>query len=541
MPASYSQDVPGTLRPGQIEKQFEKRPRPKADQPSAVQVDKVPLPEPPAEMFEQKFQLTKLSFDGATVFDQDELLEESGAQTGVESSIGDLYVYANNLTRYYRSKGYVLARVIVPEQSIQDGAAALRVFEGYIDRIEYSAEGHVPGDRIKGMLDRILEVRPVNISDLERYLLLVNDLDGVFASGTLVQGSELGASTLVVGLNFYKFDVGAGADNRASEAFGTYRFRLEGDINSVFGGYQTAGIFASLNKELKFLRLAYDQPIGTDGASAFVIGTITRSEPELAALVDPLATDSDRLIFGIEYPIHRSRSSNLAIRSTFTLHHDETEFANIKLSENKVRPLRLGIRYDLYDKYRGVNLVDFEVSKGLPILGASDSDFDETSPPNADFNFTKLNWYLARLQYFGGSGWSMLLAFEGQYAFDVLPTSEGYAWGGEFIGRAYDPSELFGDSGLGVKAELRYLQDYNGFFKRLEPYLFADAGRSDRRDPAPGVDNRESASSAGAGLRFDFAGGFTGYLEVAKPLTKEVNLEGNKDARVFGAISWRFF
>ena len=125
-------------------------------------------------------------------------------------------------------------------------------------------------------------------------------------------------------------------------------------------------------------------------------------------------------------------------------------------------------------------------------------------------------------------------------AFDPVLNSEGYGYGGELFGRGYDPSELFADSGVGLKLELRYLFTGAGILSSTEPYAFYDIGYVRNKDEVVGVERSDSAASAGAGLRFDFGQSISGYIEVAKPLTREVLAEGNKDARAFDAITYSF-
>jgi hemolysin activation/secretion protein len=72
------------------------------------------------------------------------------------------------------------------------------------------------------------------------------------------------------------------------------------------------------------------------------------------------------------------------------------------------------------------------------------------------------------------------------------------------------------------------------------PYVFYGIGAVCQRDPQPGEDRRTSAANVGAGVRVTGERGFSGYLEVAKPLTKVVTEEGDRNARVFVAVQLAF-
>ena len=72
------------------------------------------------------------------------------------------------------------------------------------------------------------------------------------------------------------------------------------------------------------------------------------------------------------------------------------------------------------------------------------------------------------------------------------------------------------------------------------PYAFYGIGVVWHRNPQPGQDARSAAANVGAGVRVTGERGFSGYLEVAQPLTKIVTEEGNKRARVFVAVQLAF-
>ena len=61
-----------------------------------------------------------------------------------------------------------------------------------------------------------------------------------------------------------------------------------------------------------------------------------------------------------------------------------------------------------------------------------------------------------------------------------------------------------------------------------------------RQRSSGGLAAKQSATSAGLGLRFDAGRRVTGYVEVAKPLTRVVAAEGNRDARAYAGLSLRY-
>ncbi|MEP4486888.1 MAG: POTRA domain-containing protein [Halioglobus sp.] len=539
--ATYAQRIPGTIRPGQIERQFEGRKSPQAVEPAQKGRKEMPLPQTPAGADEIRLFVKDIQLDGATVYATGDLRHLYQEQLGKELTLADIYAIANSVTRKYRGDGYVISQVMVPEQDVEGGVVRLQVLEGFIDKVDVRGELVDGSDYVQRLLDHITQEKPVHIQTVERYMLLVNDIDGIYAQSTLVPGDQLGSSTLVVDVSRDTFDALVGIDNRGSDFLGPVRGRLEMDFNTLFSSYSSLGAFVSStgNDELNFGSLTFQSRLGDNGMRLMANGSIVRSEPDQGVQLRGLENNSESGLIALSYPLVRTRSHNVTLNGQFSYYDGDVDLLGIKIGEDRVRSLRLGLTWDLFDQYGGVNIVDASLSQGLDILDASDPDDDIVSRLDADVEFTKANLYAARLQSVT-TNFTVLAALDGQYAFDTLLSSEGYGYGGELFGRGYDPSELFGDSGAGFKLELRYLLNSGGWISKAEPYTFWDIGYVRNKTQVFGQDRSESAASAGGGMRLNLGNSIAGYVEIAKPLTREVLAEGNKDARIYGAVSYRF-
>ena len=146
------------------------------------------------------------------------------------------------------------------------------------------------------------------------------------------------------------------------------------------------------------------------------------------------------------------------------------------------------------------------------------------------------DFQLLRLQYSQltrvREQWLVRLDVFGQHSSYVLPDAERYKIGGERLGRGFEVTQIAGDQGIGAKAELRR-EFASANWGRPSVYAFYDVGAAWKQDSR----EEESASTSGLGFALDYQR-WTGYLEVAKPLT-HADVEGEKDARVFAEISMR--
>ena len=120
-------------------------------------------------------------------------------------------------------------------------------------------------------------------------------------------------------------------------------------------------------------------------------------------------------------------------------------------------------------------------------------------------------------------------AVQGQYAFTPLLSPEECGYGGKDVGRAFDPSEITGDSCWSVISELRFDPGLpKSVLTQTQFYAFADYGRVYRIAPSAGTPSQNDGASAGVGIRLGTEK-FNTDLSVAKPL--------------FGraADGWRYF
>jgi len=534
--------LPGTVQPGQIERQFEKPPEPRA-KPAEITIPDTGQ-KPPANADAVRFVLNRLTVDGVTVYSAETLRAVYEDSLGKEITLAEIYRIANALSSKYRNDGFILSQVIVPAQAVEGGVVRLQAIEGYVANVRIEGENAALRERIGRYAENIKATRPLTAAALERYLLLINDLPGVVARAILSSArTEPGASDLVLQMSRRSVTGGVSVDNRGSKAQGPRRFLGDVDLHSLFGGQSRTGLkfVTTGDKELRFLALSHDQLIGTEGAKFGIAASVVKSKPEELAIIPlDLVTSSSTVTLAYSYPVIRSRVQNLYLRGAVSAFNSKTEIFGVQDTEDRVRPLRLGLTYDRADALGGVNIVDAEFSQGLRAFGASNNGDPFLSRPNGKMDFSKLTLYAARTQPLPAN-WSVLAAVNAQHAFTDLLASELFGFGGEQFGRGYDPSELLGENGMALKLELRYSGTVPGEVPAsYMAYGFYDVGEVRQRTVVPGVDAPQSAASAGLGVRLNVGRHLSGVVEFAQPLTKIVAQENDRKARIYAGIAIRF-
>ena len=108
-------------------------------------------------------------------------------------TVAELFTAANELEQTYARRGYVLARVIVPPQTITaNGPIHILVIDGFIEDVDLS---RVPL-RLRGLVHQRLEPligrRHLSQAVLERHLLLSGELGGLRLRSALKRGRSSG-------------------------------------------------------------------------------------------------------------------------------------------------------------------------------------------------------------------------------------------------------------------------------------------------------------------------------------------------------------
>ena len=552
----FAQDLPTTVQPGRIEKQFEEPSKPKSQLEPVIPEDQGAAPL--AETEQVRFVLSGLMVEGATVYADAEFLPLYEDLLGEEVSVDDIRRVARAIGAKYRGDGYILSQAKVPAQRIRDGIVRIQVVEGYIN--EVIIDGEIAGREslLEAFARKITASRPLRGDTLERYLLLADDLPGMTAKAVLTPSvDQPGASDLVLFVEHKGIDHSYGFDNRGTRFVGPFQFSGRIAVNSFLGLYEQTSaraIFATEPEELRFIQLIHSETLGSEGTKIIMAYNVTRSRPGFTLETQNAQSDNQELTFILSHPIIRSRSENFSIKGSFIWKKNLTDFQNLALFDDRLRIVSAGVSYDVVDRFRGVNLIEFEVSQGLDIFNASESGSNdgvdpELSREHGKSDFFKITANASRLQSLAVvlPGLNLLGAVSGQFSGSQLLSSEEFGFGGAEFGRAYDSSEIVGDHGAAGKIELQFGRSpVAEFVTDYQFYAFYDYGmvwRINASDLGTNGKVSESAASAGLGVRFNVTENLSGYIEVDTPLTRAVGAEGLDDAgepRVFFSVGARF-
>lgn len=514
-----AQQLPATTDPGRLQERFEREPETKRG---------IDLPEfgvgregVPDTLKTIRVTIASVRIEGAHAIPEGQLQARIRGYLGHEIAGADIFEMARVLTAAYRGAGYLLSYALVPPQTLVDGKLTLRVIEGYVAEVRIEGEPSLAA-KLARIGEQIKASRPLNVSVLERYLLIANDLPGVKIRSVFSPSREPGAADLTMVATVDRLQGFASLDNYGSKYLGRNQLTVGATANQLFdAGSQLRILWAgSEHSSLSYGQLSFSQAVGREGfrIGASVSAAETRPGDTLKAF--DIRGRAKAISLTLSYPFLRSRNSSLTGRGGFDRRHVVTDVLGVRIIDDEIRTLRFGGNYFALDALGGFNRLDLDLSRGIGGTRESDS---LKSRADGDSRFGKLAFDYERVQPFGNN-LSLTFGLGGQRASRALLSSEQFAIGGRRFGRAYEPAELVGDHGIAFRMEPAYrnaMPANPGV--SYQAYGFYDAGKvwSEGRR-MPGVPSARSLASAGFGLRVNAGTNFAMSLEAAWPLTRPI-------------------
>ncbi len=437
-----------------------------------------------------KVKVAKIMVTGMTVVTQEELAKILAGYEGKTLTFVELNQLTGDISKYYRDRGYLLARAYLPKQEIKDGKLEVAVLEGKIDKVEVNLD---EAKRLKrAQVDKLIANLKKEVvakdSKLERALLLLNDLPGVNVSSTLTPGSTVGAADLLLKVKESRLFTGSvDVDNFGNRYTGIYRAGGSLNVNDLSGyGDQLSLRGQTGGSGLLLGRVGYNIPVGGYGTKVGL--SYSNMVYELGKDLEILGYEGNSNVLGayVAHPFVRSRRTNLYGTLGYDYKQMEDEARSIIINDRQVNVVNVGLNGDWRDGIGGgaVNAAGLSLSMGnLDIQDAQALATDtwaSYSPlaagPRTDGSFNKIRYNLSRMQYLTPS-LSAFASLQGQIASGNLDSSEKFSLGGPYGVRAYPQGEAAADEALLVNLELRWDLPLGTKYGIPQLVFFYDFGR----------------------------------------------------------------
>lgn len=367
---------------------------------------------------------------------------------------------ADVVTKYYRSKGFPIARAYIPSQQIGNGLINIAIVEGRFGAIEIKNDSPVSDERIRQTIAQNFCPgvncigKVIKDDSFERGLLLLRDYPGLAVKTYQKPGQISGYSNLFIEASETKAQVyGLSVDNYGIPATGTSRLNFSADLNGFYtdGDQLSMSLATTTTTATRTGGISYNVPWGYKGLR--VGGAFARNQYRLGGAYTPLQSYgiSGALSTYALYPLVRTLNRSLFIRGSFEMSsYTNTVGASNSIAKGNANAIRIGFNGDSVDSWGGggYTAYGFVISQGY-VSGVSSND------PSAG-RYGKFTYSLARQQALKGP-MTLYGSLSGQVGNKNLPGSEQTGIGGPSSVRGYS-GEAGGSTGASASIELRYTQ-----------------------------------------------------------------------------------
>jgi len=298
----------------------------------APEIPSVQPPETPAFPKDaEKLSFVLLGFDIEGEFDEFVATsrELAAPLIGKRVTVAQVFDFATQLQAAYVRAGYLLARVVVAPQELNERARVkIQVIDGFVERIDVSALPPALRNRVGATLEPLFHKRHLTERELERRLLLASDTPGTPGAqlrSTFAAGEEIGGSVLIVTGSYRPVILSGYTDNAMPVTFGTLQSVALLGLNSVLGmgesitvsttGYPSRD-FATEFPTRRFLQGSLVFPVGIDGLKFLIAGTDGRTTPRVDLLAQTQGIFRQNT-FVLAYDAVKSRDFQLTFSGRF--------------------------------------------------------------------------------------------------------------------------------------------------------------------------------------------------------------------------------
>lgn len=425
--------------------------------------------------------------------------------------VSEIFAAAAELESGLAEAGLVLARVVIPAQTLNDGGRLrLAMVDGFVEAVDVSAAPAALQPRLAALTAPLVGQRGVTLSQIERRLLIAGDTYGLALGSALAAGGQPGGTVIMLDPQFRSTTGFVALDNGLSRGLGRLNAAAGAEFNGWLGMGEVVYLRASGHPggnwigdlpQQRTLSLGAVLPLGHDGLTFGV--ELTRSQTRNGAVTAGSASDFRRASLRLFYPLIRGSTRNLALRGALDLQDDRQDLLTlagpIGISQDRSRVLRLGADGDLLLGGAGLRLGG---TLSLGLGGRVGTLALPLSRAGAAPRFAKLELNLG-WQRGLGDNWALAVNGRAQVAGgQALLSGEQFGIGGLGALSAFDQGGLSGDSGWLLRAELARGHETAAFGQPLmiSPYVFGAAGAVHLARPQFGEFSRTAAASIGIGV-----------------------------------------
>ncbi len=464
------------------------------------------------------------------------LIRDQRRRRGV--TLGMVEAVADTITRYYRERGFILAKAYIPEQRVRDGVVNLTLLLGNLGEVKVHNNHRYTKETITQIFEHNIN-KPVKADVIEEKLFFVNDLPGLSAQAFFEPGSQVGDTKLSINvLDEDLFSSNLRFDNHGSENTGEYR--MYADVywsNPVgFGDQLHMGLLATMDPSNSLYgSLHYGIPVFNQKGK-WTVGGSTNDFISNSITGFSVTGTSTVVNTSLNFILQRSRVQNysLELRASEVATDIEQEIVqrgsdianpNTNTSaqgdlDSQVRNIDLVFNFDvLLEKIRALHQGGMRITYGEFIDGQGANQKKNQTIFAANYSFLKfVKFPFTNVQT------RAVFKLSGQYAEGSVPSISQFGLAGPNKMRALSINQYNADAGIYGAVDWVFnwpkslSWDFGGekLSDMLQPYVFYEAAYGDASPPVSGEGTWLGVTDIGLGLKFAMKNSFRASFNYAK-------------------------
>ncbi|MDJ5403724.1 ShlB/FhaC/HecB family hemolysin secretion/activation protein, partial [Salmonella enterica] len=383
-------------------------------------------------------------------------------------SFADLQAMTDAVTQHYRNRGVLLARAILPPQTIKDGVLKIEIIPGKYDSASLSNTSALRDSQATRMASVLAPTGSVvTKAALERMALVLGEVPGVDAQVALKSGSLRGTSapdiTLVPGKRFGGY---VGLDNQGDPTTGRSRVMAGMYANELLGyGDQLRVDLLDAYEKSNLFNGSIDYSLLAGGYGTRVGVNYSHLNYHYNFLQQGFNGYSDNWGLYVTHPWIRTARARVDVRAeggqqSLTDKYPAGLYGSTGTEGRKQVSLgSLSVAGSVADVPGGVTGFSVKGTTGnLNYRNDTARDMGFSRELGSSGHFARLNWALNHDQQVWGP-FSVYTGVNGQMANHNLDSSQKYLLGGPGAVRAYDIGAGSVDNGTVATGEVRWKHD----------------------------------------------------------------------------------
>jgi len=483
------------------------------------------------------------------------LIRDQRIKRGI--TLGQIESIADKITRFYRERGFILAKAYIPKQEVRDGVVTLTLLLGMLGSVDINNNVLYAASTIKSGFESLI-TKPVTSASIEENLYLINDFPGIVVNGFFEPGYQVGDTKLNINVKQEKrFKSNIRLDNHGTDGTGLYRIFIDFQVNNPLGIADLVNLSilqASAPNNTQFWRVSYQAKLFSPrwkimtgiSKNQFLVDKST-----LGTSLDLKGTVSVNDL-GLRYDIQRSRKNNSRLELKY-----ESVISDLRIGDfnsdafdEKVRNISLSYIYDtLNEKSKRLHQANYKLTSSDILFGVENGQDEKFLVLSADYTLLSF----VKVPFFDSNS-RLILRANLQLAGKKISSVSRSAIAGPAKVRSFSSDAFSADDTLILGTDWIFnapdMFDFKLFnetsFKDIaKPFVFADVGYGKQYSIASNAsDVTSQLADVGFGLQIAYKDKFSGNLQFAYPLLSNfsdpnITIE-DKGARIVFDFQYKF-